>query len=110
MQFHPKERRSMRQVIPMAQNGLLESSFADAIAAIEQAKDLPASKQTHLSCSLRMIARALDRPVESIAARWGAVALQVNQLHHANSGVEWKTLANHRRTANALWLGSGVSR
>ena len=36
---------------------------------------------------------------ESVAARWGAVALKVNQLHHANSGVEWKTLANHKSNA-----------
>ena len=83
----------------MAQNGLLEASFADAIAAIEQAKELPASKRTHWCCSLRIIAKALDRPLASIAARWVAVALQVNQLHHANSAVAWKTLANHKSNA-----------
>ena len=38
---------------------------------------------------------------QSIAARWGAVALQVNQLHHANSGVTWKTLANYKANAKA---------
>ena len=85
----------------MSEDGLLEPSFADAIAAIEQAKELPASKRTHWCCSLRIIAKALDRPPESIAARWGAVALKVNQLHHANSGVEWKTLANHKSNAKA---------
>jgi hypothetical protein len=83
----------------MAQDGLLEPSFANAIATIERAKELPASKRTHWCCSLRIIAKALDRPVESIAARWVAVALQVNQLHHADSGVEWKTLANHKSNA-----------
>ena len=85
----------------MSEDGLLEPSFADAIAAIEQAKELPASKRTHWCCSLRIIAKALDRPPESIAARWGAVALKVNQLHHANSGMEWKTLANHKSNAKA---------
>lgn len=80
----------------MPKNALLEPSFAAAIAAIEQAEELPVSKRTHLTCSLRIIAKVLDRPPESIAARWGAVALQVNQLHHANCGVEWKTLANHK--------------
>jgi integrase len=85
----------------MPANPLLESSFVDAIAAIEQAKELPASKRTHWCCSLRIIAKALDRPGESIAARWGAVALQINQLHHANCGVEWKTLANHKANAKA---------
>jgi hypothetical protein len=85
----------------MPETGLLEPSFADAITAIEQAKELPASKRTHWCCSLRIIAKALDRPPESIAARWGAVALKVNQLHHANSRMEWKTLANHKSNAKA---------
>ena len=85
----------------MPENGLLEPSIADAIAAIEQAKELPPAKRTHWRCSLRIIAKALDRPLEGIAARWGAVALKVNQLHHANSGAEWKTLANHRSNAKA---------
>ena len=44
---------------------------------------------------------AKNRPPESIAARWGAVALKVNLLHHANSGIEWKTLANHKANAKA---------
>jgi integrase len=66
-----------------------------------QAKELTPSKRTHWSCSLRKIAQALDRPPESVAARWGAVVCQVNQLHHANSGVEWKTLANHKSNAKA---------
>jgi hypothetical protein len=90
----------------MNENGLLEPSFADAMAAIEQAKELPASRRTHWCCSLRMIAKALERPPESIAARCGAVALKVNLLHHANSGIEWKTLANHKANAKAalLWF------
>ena len=71
----------------MSEIALLEPSFADAIAAIEKAEALPRSKRTHWACSLRNVAKALDRPLESIAARWGAVALQINQLHHANSGV-----------------------
>jgi hypothetical protein len=85
----------------MPETGLLEPSFADAITAIDQAMELPASKRTHWCCSLRIIAKALERPPESIAARWGAVALKVNLLHHANSGMEWKTLANHKSNAKA---------
>ncbi len=96
---HPKECQSTNPVIPMTENRLLEPSFADAVVAIERDMELPSSKRTHWCCSLRRIAKALDRPVESVAARWGAVALQVNQLHHANSGVEWKTLANHKSNA-----------
>jgi integrase len=101
MRVHPEECQSTKQVIPMPKIGLLELSFADAIAAIERAKELPPSKRMHWSCSLRMVAKTLDRPPESIAARWGAVALQINQLHHANSGMEWKTLANHKSNAKA---------
>jgi len=85
----------------MTQDELLEPSFADAIAAIAVAEELPPSRRTHWCCSLRIIAKALLRPPESIAARWGAVALKVNQLHHANSGSEWKTLANHKANAKA---------
>jgi hypothetical protein len=62
---------------------------------------LPAWKRTHWCCSLRIIAKALGRPLENIAARWGAVALKVNLLHHADSAVEWKTLANHKANAKA---------
>jgi len=89
----------------MTENGLLEASFAGAIAAIQKA-ELPAAKRTHWCCSVRSIAKALNRPPESIPARWGAVAFQVNRLHHANSGVEWKTLANHKANAKAalLWF------
>jgi integrase len=85
----------------MDENALLEPSFADVIAAIEQSSELPQSRRTHWICSLRQIAKAIDRPPESIAARWGAVALKVNQLHHVGSGVEWKTLANHKSNAKA---------
>jgi integrase len=85
----------------MSETELLEHSFADAIVAIEQASELPPSRRTHWICSLRRVAKALGRPPESIAARWGAVALRVNQLHHADSWIEWKTLANHKANAKA---------
>jgi len=81
---------------------LLEPSFADAIVAIEKAIELPAfAAGRHWTCSVRQIAKASGGPVESIAARWGAVALKINQLHHAGRGVEWKTLANHKANAKA---------
>jgi hypothetical protein len=40
-----------------------------------------------------------DRRRASLPA--GVVALKVNQLHHTASGVEWKTLANHKSNAKA---------
>src|SRR5277367_6442334 len=98
MRVHPNPQLYINEVIPMTET---EPFFADAIAAIEQASELPQSRRTHWSCSLRQIAKALGRPPESLAARWGAVALKVNQLHHAGSGVEWKTLANHKSNAKA---------
>ncbi len=85
----------------MNESELLEPSFADAIAAIEKAEGLSAAKGTHWACSLRVIAKALGRPVESIAARWSAVAVKINYLHHTHCGVEWKTLANHKANAKA---------
>jgi integrase len=85
----------------MSEKTLLEPSFADALMAIEQATELPASKRTHWACSLRQLAKWLDRPLVNLAARWSAVALKANQLHHANLGVKWKTLANHRANAKA---------
>ena len=41
---------------------LLEPSFADLIAAIEQAADLSEQTRRHWVCSLRQIAKWLDRP------------------------------------------------
>ena len=78
---------------------MLEPTFANAIAKIETARDLTPAQRTHWACGLRRIAHALGRPPESITARWGAVAIKINQLHHADSGFSWKTLANHKANA-----------
>jgi Phage integrase family len=83
----------------MPEEKLLEPSFADAIAKIEVATDLTAAQRTHWACGLRRISDALGRPPASIAARWGAASLKVNQLHHADCGMTWKTLANYRANA-----------
>jgi hypothetical protein len=106
MAEHPNEPRYNTEAIPMSETILLEPSFADAISAIGKADDLAPFKRVHWICSLRQIAKALDRPPENIAARWMAVALQVNRLHHTGSSVEWKTLANHRSNTKAslLWF------
>lgn len=85
---------------------LVEPSFADAIAAIEQEESLPEQTKRHWTCSLRQIAKALDRPLELIPGPWTSVCLQVSQLHHARVGVERKTLANHRSSARSalVWF------
>jgi integrase len=86
---------------------LLEPSFWDAIAAIEQAAELSEQTRRHWSCSLRQIGKWLDRPVEVVPARWTAVRLPVGQLHHARVGVTAKTLANHKSNVRAAlrWFG-----
>ncbi|WP_338824805.1 site-specific integrase [Bradyrhizobium septentrionale] len=84
------------------QVALLEPSFADAIAAIDRADDLSVSRKSHWRCSLGKIGEWLDRPLETIPARWTAVVLSVGQLHHAPLDVTAKTLANHRANAAAV--------
>ena len=49
---------------------LLEPCFFDLIAAIEQAQDLPEQTRRHWVCSVRQIAKWLDRPAAVIPARW----------------------------------------
>ena len=49
---------------------LVELSLAEAVALIEKAQDLPTQTQAQWVCSLRQIAKGLDRPLELIPARW----------------------------------------
>ena len=86
---------------------LLEPSFVEAMSAIEDAADLSASIKRHWVCSLRQIAKWLDRPVEVTPARWTSIRLPVGQLHHARLGVTAKTVANHRANVAAAlrWFG-----
>lgn len=86
---------------------LLEPSFLDLIAAIEQAPELPGERRRHWVCSLRQIAKWLDRPATVIAARWSSVRVSVAQLHHARIGITAKTVANHKANVRAAlrWFG-----
>lgn len=86
---------------------LLEPTFFVAMTAIEDAADLSAGTKRHWVCSLRQIAKWLDRPVEVIPARWTAIRLPVGQLHHARVGVAAKTVANHKSNVAAAlrWFG-----
>jgi hypothetical protein len=85
----------------------LEPTFSVAMIAIENAADLSASVQRHWVCSLRQIAKWLDRPAEVTPARWTAIRLPVGQLHHARLGVTAKTVANHKSNVAAAlrWFG-----
>jgi hypothetical protein len=89
----------------------LEPSFVEAIAAIEQSAELTKSTKRQWACSLRQIAKWLDRPVEMVPARWTAIRLPVGQRHHARLGVTAKTVANHKANVAAAlrWLSKDYS-
>jgi integrase len=90
-----------------AATALLEPSFADLVSAIEQATELSEQLRRHWVCSLRQIAKWLERPAETILARWNLVRTSMGQLHHARVGVTAKTLANHKSNVRAAlrWFG-----
>src|SRR5712671_4960822 len=95
-------------MIPMTEPmALLEPTFSVAMTAIEDAADLSAGIKRHWVCSLRQIAKWLDRPVEVTPARWTAIRLPVGQLHHARLDVTAKTVANHKSNVAAAlrWFG-----
>jgi integrase len=86
---------------------LIEKSFADAIAMIAAAEELPEHTRRHWPTSLRRIAEALDKPLEVIPARYSAVRNDLNQLHHVPAGFSAKTLQNHKSNVKSalLYLG-----
>jgi hypothetical protein len=87
---------------------LIESSFADAITIIAAADELSEQTRRHWTTSLRQIAKALDKPLEVIPARYSAVRADLGQLHHAPAGVTAKTLQNHKSNVkSALMAGAG---
>jgi hypothetical protein len=87
-----------------------EASFADAIARIANAADLPEAKRIHWTCSLRKIAAALQKPVEAVPARWTAIRFAVGELHHLPLGMEAKTLSNHRANVKSAlaWFSAAA--
>jgi integrase len=88
----------------MAENSvLIEPSFKDAIAMIAASKELSEQLKRHWTTSLRQFAKAADRPLEVIPARYSAVRNDLAQWHHAPSGLTPKTVMNHRsNTKRAL--------
>jgi hypothetical protein len=85
---------------------LIETSFAGAVGIIAAAQELPEQTRRHWTTSVRKIARALDRPIEVIPARYSAVRADLAQLHHAPAGLTVKTLQNHESNVKSalLWL------
>jgi hypothetical protein len=87
---------------------LVEPSFGDLVVAVEEATDLSEQRRRHWVCSVRQLAKWLNRPTAVIPARWHAVRSPVSELHHARLGVTAKTLANHRSNTRAAlrWFGN----
>jgi hypothetical protein len=85
---------------------LIETSFVDAIAIIAAADELPKQTRRHWTTSLRQIAKALDKPLEVIAARLSAVRADLARLHHVPAGLTPKTLQNHKSNVRSAlrWL------
>jgi integrase len=83
-----------------------EPSFADAMAAIDKAKELSPTQKRHWPTSLRQMGGYLDRPLSLIPTRIAAIGPAVKELHPARLGVNSKTFANHRANARAalLWF------
>jgi integrase len=80
---------------------LIEPSFADALRAIEQASGLSSQQRSQWVSALRQIAKALDKPIETLLARWTAVQFNVKRLHPATVAVNAKTLANQKSNVKA---------
>lgn len=85
---------------------LIETSFADGLAIIAAAEELPAQTKRHWMTSLRQIAKALGKPLEVIPARYSAVRADLAQLHQVPAGLTKKTLQNHKSNTKSalLWL------
>ena len=96
----------MSNATKMARALIGEPSFADAMASIEKAEDLPPTQKRHWLTSLRQMARYLDRPLSLIPTRIAAIAEAVKRLHPASLAVNPKTFVNHRANARAalLWF------
>jgi hypothetical protein len=86
--------------------GLIETSFADAIAMIATSTESPEQTRRHWMTSLRQIAKAWDKPLEAIPARYSAVRADLINLHAVPTGLTAKTLANHKSNVKRalLWL------
>ena len=86
--------------------GLIEPSFQDAIQMIAASEELPEQAKRHWTTSLRQFAKAMDRPLEIIPARYSAVRNDLAKWHHVPAGLTAKTVMNHRSNVKGtlLWL------
>jgi len=83
---------------------LIEQSFADAIAMIAAAEELPEEKRRHWMTSMRQVAKAWGKPPEVIPARYSAVRADLINLHEVPAGLTAKTLQNHKSNTKSALL------
>jgi integrase len=85
---------------------LIETSFADAVSIIAAAQELSEQTKRHWTTSVRQIAKALDKPIAVIPARYSAVRADLARLHQVPAGLTVKTLKNHKSNVKSalLWL------
>ena len=67
-------------ILTTKKHALIEPSFADAITMIGAAEELREQTRRHWSTSLRQVAKALDKPIEVIPARYSAVRAELGLL------------------------------
>lgn len=93
-------------ILMTAISALIETSFADAIEIIAKAYELPEQTRRHWTTSLQQIAKALDKPLEVIPARYSAVRADLINRHQVPAGLTLKTLQNHKSNTKRalLWL------
>src|SRR6516162_1608766 len=95
----------------MTENALSEPSFADAAEAIGEAGNLPARTRSQWLCSLRQIAKAMDKPLDIVPARWTAARFPIERLHHARVGMNaQRRLPTTSRTPARRSSGSATRR
>jgi integrase len=73
----------------------IEPTLADVLVAIERDASLSESKREAWCCSIRRIARFLERDPSGLPARLLALRFGITRLHHAQLRVSRKTLQNH---------------
>src|SRR5271154_3164367 len=73
----------------------IEPTLADVLVAIERDASLSESKREAWRCSIRRIAKFLERDPSASPARLQALRFGIARLHHAQLGVSRKTLQNH---------------
>lgn len=83
-----------------------ELTLRDLLNLLAADTTVPAKRRVHLSCSVRRIAKALDRRPEELPASWTRIRSQVEEIHPAL--VEWteRTASNHKSNMRAAltWL------